>query len=109
MDPLPANSLEVRQNLPDRLGIRAVNQTGFSEITFSFSRFLGQNVAAEGLVTLDLARSRRFEPFGSASVCFHFGHDTYSFNRQNKTVTTSQAVGWGRPTLVSGGKPLLFL
>ncbi len=46
----------------------------FSESSFTFTRFLSQNMAMERLVAANLAFSSLSEPLGRSPVAFHFRH-----------------------------------
>ena len=51
-----------------------VGHGAFSQIPFSFSALLGQQMAMECLVPFDLATAGLFEPLGCSSVSLDFGH-----------------------------------
>jgi hypothetical protein len=66
--------LDIRQDLLDSLDIGIIDQTGFAQIAFPLGRFLGEDMAAEGLAADYFTGSGDLEPFGRSSVCFHFRH-----------------------------------
>jgi hypothetical protein len=69
--------LTVRQQQFEFLPIRSGDNVAFPEVSFSFGRFLGHNMAGIGLGKLEFAGSGLFESFGRRSVRLYFRH--YAF------------------------------
>jgi hypothetical protein len=69
--------LTVRQQQFEFLHIRSGDNVAFPEVSFSFGRFFGHNMAGIGLGKLEFAGSGLFESFGRRSVRLYFRH--YAF------------------------------
>jgi len=66
--------LHVGQHSADGTLIDIGNQRIFAQIPFPFSGFFGQDMRGKCPAAANFSASGRFEPFGCASVCFHFRH-----------------------------------
>lgn len=55
-------------------GIHSVNQAEVGEVSFLFFGFLGQDVAFESMLSLDLSGACKGKPFLGSGVCFNLWH-----------------------------------
>jgi hypothetical protein len=66
------------ENTLDTRCINSSHERCRAQITFTFARFFGQDMADESLVPPDLAASCEPKALGCTSVGFHFRHTRYS-------------------------------
>jgi hypothetical protein len=62
--------------------IRVVNEPGVCQVSFLFLGLFRENVAFEGVFSLDLTRTSDREAFLRTGFCFHFRH--FSFNLKSE-------------------------
>jgi hypothetical protein len=64
-----------------------MDQARFPQASFALCGLFGQDVVRKRLAANDLSRTRGLEPFGCATVGFHFWHDDL-LNELKKDKTT---------------------